>query len=224
MRFDDIAKLCANLTLLEREGPVRRLQEELKKAGAQRLALSLTGKVISNNLVNRDAFLGIMGRGWQVLGGVEIEFVSSNVFMFHFKNLKDCHRVLNGGSWTFDGALIAVAELMGHRTRECYEGSIVNRSNGLEELSYSAWLRATVSEKRWNRMSGFVQGFQASRREESQRSPTSVGSVVNTAFKKSNVENSYSNDEVNERSYVTSERRKNLSNKELVDGGFVFPE
>ncbi|KAK4851338.1 hypothetical protein QYF36_014251 [Acer negundo] len=38
---DEIAKLCANMSLLEKAGPVRLLQEGLMEAGAQRLALSL---------------------------------------------------------------------------------------------------------------------------------------------------------------------------------------
>ncbi|KAI9187427.1 hypothetical protein LWI28_028069 [Acer negundo] len=105
---DEIAKLCANMSLLEKAGPVRLLQEGLMEAGAQRLALSLVGKILSSTMVNRDTFMGVMGRIWQVPNGMEIEFVYSNVFMFHFKKFDDRNRVLNGGPWTFDGALIAL--------------------------------------------------------------------------------------------------------------------
>ncbi|KAK1562331.1 hypothetical protein Q3G72_010277 [Acer saccharum] len=254
MGFDEIAKMYAKLSLLEREGLVQRLQEVLKMVGAQHLVLSLVRKVISNKMINRDVFMGVMGCVWQVSNGVEIEFVSSNIFMFHFNNLGDCTRVLNGGLWTFDGALIALVEptRMGdigaltfcylefwvqihqvpllclskeigwflgstvgevkdvdvatseeflqvqvvvwtlrvdvigdgeetvmmlcyerfpnhyfqcrhrsHPTRECSEGSDVGGYDGLEELSYGAWLRAATLERRWNRMSGLVQGSQA---------------------------------------------------------------
>ncbi|KAK3220886.1 hypothetical protein Dsin_014856 [Dipteronia sinensis] len=65
-------------------------------------------KVLSSKVVNRDAFMGVMGRVWQMSDGVEIEFVSSNVIMFHFKNMEDHNRVLNGGPWTFDGAFIVM--------------------------------------------------------------------------------------------------------------------
>ncbi|KAK4842228.1 hypothetical protein QYF36_017959 [Acer negundo] len=44
MALKEIAKLCANMSLLEREGPVQRLNERLKAAVAHRLTLSLVGK------------------------------------------------------------------------------------------------------------------------------------------------------------------------------------
>ncbi|KAK3220215.1 hypothetical protein Dsin_014185 [Dipteronia sinensis] len=53
MGSEDIDSLCANMTLMEKEGPVLRLEEGLKSAaGMQRLALSLVGKVITNKMVN----------------------------------------------------------------------------------------------------------------------------------------------------------------------------
>ncbi|TXG57659.1 hypothetical protein EZV62_015488 [Acer yangbiense] len=139
MGSDEIAKMYAKLSLLEREGPVQRLQEVLKMASAQRLALSLVGKVISNKMINRDVFMGAMGRVWQVSDCVEIEFVSSNIFMFHFNNLGDRTRVLNGGPWTFDGALIT----LGEPTRKgdigaltfCYSERVLTGTSGSVDIT-----------------------------------------------------------------------------------------
>ncbi|KAK3205549.1 hypothetical protein Dsin_019595 [Dipteronia sinensis] len=105
---EDIAKLCANLTLLEIEGPVLRLQDGLKAAGLRRLALSLVGKVLTNRLVNCEVFIGVLRKIWRVKEGVEIEFVSNNIFTFQFKSVEDRRRILAGGPWTFDGALIVL--------------------------------------------------------------------------------------------------------------------
>ncbi|KAK3220206.1 hypothetical protein Dsin_014176 [Dipteronia sinensis] len=49
MGSEDIDSLCANMTLMEKEGPVLRLEEGLKSAaGMQRLALSLVGKSVED--------------------------------------------------------------------------------------------------------------------------------------------------------------------------------
>ncbi|TXG58006.1 hypothetical protein EZV62_015835 [Acer yangbiense] len=45
MGFEEIAKLCANMNLMEKEMLVLRLKEGLKSAGMQMLALILVGKV-----------------------------------------------------------------------------------------------------------------------------------------------------------------------------------
>ncbi|KAK3224444.1 hypothetical protein Dsin_011469 [Dipteronia sinensis] len=61
-------------------------------------------------MVNNEAFIGLLGKIWKVVEGVEIEFVSNNIFTFHFRNVDDRIRVLNGGPWTFDRALIVLEE------------------------------------------------------------------------------------------------------------------
>ncbi|KAK3225783.1 hypothetical protein Dsin_005645 [Dipteronia sinensis] len=84
MGSEDIAKLCANLTLLETEGQLICLRDGLKAAGLKRLALSLVGKVLTNKLVN-----------------------------YEFKSMEDRRRILAGGPWTFGGALIILEEPTG---------------------------------------------------------------------------------------------------------------
>ncbi|KAK4853200.1 hypothetical protein QYF36_005236 [Acer negundo] len=58
---DEIANLCANMTLLETERPVQLLQVGLMTAAAKRLSLSLVGKVLTNKMVNLDAFASVEG-------------------------------------------------------------------------------------------------------------------------------------------------------------------
>ncbi|KAK3221492.1 hypothetical protein Dsin_008517 [Dipteronia sinensis] len=87
MGLEDISKLCERLSILDGEGPVQRLNVELKKTGANRLGLSLVG--------------------------VEVENVAHNVFTFHFMCVEDRRQVLVGGPWTVDGALIVLLEPSG---------------------------------------------------------------------------------------------------------------
>ncbi|KAK3198917.1 hypothetical protein Dsin_022332 [Dipteronia sinensis] len=110
MNLEEIAMLCANMSLTEKDGPVQRLHTDLRTVGIQRVALCLVGKVITNKMVNREAFLGLIGRIWQVEEGLEVEVVRHNIFTFHFHSIGDQRRVLEGGPWTFDGTLIVLAE------------------------------------------------------------------------------------------------------------------
>ncbi|TXG66023.1 hypothetical protein EZV62_007298 [Acer yangbiense] len=113
MGNEDIATLCAQMNLLEREGPIRRLQDNLKVAGAQRLSLCLAGKVMMSKPVNIGAFMGVIVRIWRVEDGVEVENVSPNVFTFQFQSAEDHRSVTDGGPWTFDSALIVLEEPTG---------------------------------------------------------------------------------------------------------------
>ncbi|KAK2650411.1 hypothetical protein Ddye_017900 [Dipteronia dyeriana] len=57
MNAEEVEKLYATLTLKEREGPVMPLQGNSKDVRVRRLALRLVGKILSNKLVNMDAFI-----------------------------------------------------------------------------------------------------------------------------------------------------------------------
>ncbi|KAK3223636.1 hypothetical protein Dsin_010661 [Dipteronia sinensis] len=113
MNLEEIAKLCASMTLKDAEGPVRRLNDDLKMEGVERLSLSLMGKVLMTKMVNRDAFVGVLKKIWLVQNGVEIEEIRGNVFAYHFMNQEDRRRIWAGGPWTFDDALIVLAEPTG---------------------------------------------------------------------------------------------------------------
>ncbi|KAK3213213.1 hypothetical protein Dsin_017919, partial [Dipteronia sinensis] len=50
--------------------------------------------------------LEVMNKIWRVDGGVEIESVEGNIFAFFFRNMEDLHKILRGGPWSFDQAII----------------------------------------------------------------------------------------------------------------------
>ena len=77
------------------------------------MALCLVGKILSNILVNRDAFIRVIGRIWQVKKGFSIESVTSNVFVFHFQDLEERQKVLYEGIWSFIKALMVLETPMG---------------------------------------------------------------------------------------------------------------
>ncbi|TXG51584.1 hypothetical protein EZV62_024108 [Acer yangbiense] len=80
MGSEDIVNLCASLSVKEREGPVHTLRDGLKVGRAQKMVLCLAGKILSPDLVNREAFRAVISKIWRLRGGVEVEKVQlSNV-------------------------------------------------------------------------------------------------------------------------------------------------
>ncbi|TXG53482.1 hypothetical protein EZV62_022651 [Acer yangbiense] len=77
------------------------------------MALCLAGKILSPDLVNRDAFRSLISRIWKVRGGVEIEVVTNNVYAFHFQLSEDRRKVFTSGPWNFDDSLIVLEEPTG---------------------------------------------------------------------------------------------------------------
>ncbi|KAK3219987.1 hypothetical protein Dsin_013957 [Dipteronia sinensis] len=57
--------------------------------------------------------MGLIGRIWKVKEEVDIEFVQSNVYTFHFKSVDDRIHVLARWPWTFDVDLIVLVEPSG---------------------------------------------------------------------------------------------------------------
>ncbi|TXG72444.1 hypothetical protein EZV62_001023 [Acer yangbiense] len=102
----EIASLCNALSIEEKESPAKILDVNLKDRGEQRLALCLVGKVLASKVVNMDTFRDVMKRIWRVNRGVEIEPVEDNIFEFQFKNLEARQRILSGGPWRFNRAII----------------------------------------------------------------------------------------------------------------------
>ncbi|TXG49182.1 hypothetical protein EZV62_025057 [Acer yangbiense] len=111
----EIVRLCGSMSLKERDGLVRTLKTNLTEVGLRRMAISLVGKVLSPKPVNRDVFRGVMRKFWQTREGVEIESVRDNIFTFQFGNMEDKRRIISGGPWSFNDALIVLEEPEGTR-------------------------------------------------------------------------------------------------------------
>ena len=116
----NIEALCASLSISnrERDGPIQRLDENLKKVAMHRFSLCMVGKILSNKIVNKEAFMRVIGKIWRVDEGMDIESVKGNMFSFYFKDEDDLNRVLSGGPWSFDDALIAMEKPIGRGTIE----------------------------------------------------------------------------------------------------------
>ncbi|KAK1592224.1 hypothetical protein Q3G72_021434 [Acer saccharum] len=65
MESDDISRKCEKLSLDEDDGLIERIKGSLQERGEQSLSLSLIGKVITNKVINREAFKSTISTIWQ---------------------------------------------------------------------------------------------------------------------------------------------------------------
>ncbi|KAK2654951.1 hypothetical protein Ddye_008003 [Dipteronia dyeriana] len=146
MNADDIAALCAAMSLKELEEPVRKLEGDLKNDGERKLSLCLVGKVLANKLIHRDVFQRVLLRIWKFLKvHVVINVLiplrrilrldvlgdgDESVMLLWYERLPEhCHR----------------CGRLRHRTIECTD------SEANQELLFGAWLKAGVPIIRKNR-------------------------------------------------------------------------
>ena len=108
--------MCISLSINNRDGPTQLLNDKLMIEAKHRLSLCIVGKVLSNKRVNREAFMRVIGKIWQIRKGMEIESVTGNTFSFHFRDAYDLERVMLGGPWSFDNALLAMERPVGKGT------------------------------------------------------------------------------------------------------------
>ncbi|KAK3224556.1 hypothetical protein Dsin_011581 [Dipteronia sinensis] len=128
------------------------LQLGLKDDGEKRLALRLVGKILSNTLVNRDTFIGVIPKIGCTLEEFEIEFIDGNIVVINVNQpLRRILRVdvLCDGKET--NMLLRYEKLpehcfrfgrLGHVVRDC---SVAAENNGPEDynLMFEPWLKAS---------------------------------------------------------------------------------
>ena len=76
----------------------------------------LLGKILIMKKVNKEGLRVAMQQVWRTVREVKIENLGDNIFMFKFVLEADKRRVLAGGPWHFDRALIVLIEPKGIRS------------------------------------------------------------------------------------------------------------
>ncbi|KAK3204448.1 hypothetical protein Dsin_018494 [Dipteronia sinensis] len=126
MDSENITSLCASLFITNCDGPVQLLDGKLMDDALHRLSLCVVGRIMSNKRVNSKAFMQVIGKIWQVNNGMNNESVSGNTFTFHFSDGHDLNRVIAGGPWSFDNALIAMERPAGKGTTDSLSFSLAD--------------------------------------------------------------------------------------------------
>ncbi|TXG67284.1 hypothetical protein EZV62_008559 [Acer yangbiense] len=111
MDQEEIAKLCASLSLQSKVGKLWSVQNTIKDSAIKKLDLCLVGKVLSSKNINREAFRAVIPRIWQT--ALDIEVVQDNIFLFYFCNQGDRYRIMARGPWSFDNCLMVLEKPSG---------------------------------------------------------------------------------------------------------------
>ncbi|TXG54000.1 hypothetical protein EZV62_019256 [Acer yangbiense] len=113
MSLVDLVGLCENLSVMDVDGKVLEVSEEVQIDGVEDVDRSLVGRVLSGKKVNRDAFKSLIDQLWHPFGSVEIEMVGVNTFTFSFPNKDDRNRFWCRGLWHFGKHLIVLEKPVG---------------------------------------------------------------------------------------------------------------
>ena len=85
----------------------------MKTKGEKILNGCLVGKILLSREVKIERLRSAMQHVWKTSREIKIENLGDNVFMFKFGSNEDKRRILAGGPWPFDRALIVLTEPSG---------------------------------------------------------------------------------------------------------------
>ncbi|KAK9195052.1 hypothetical protein WN943_003169 [Citrus x changshan-huyou] len=113
METEELIKKCSAITLEEEEEDRVIFGGSMKEKGAQIAAGCLVGKILTTRGVSHEGIRTALQQAWRPVGVVKVESLRNKIFMFKFSSAEDKRRVLKGGPWHFDRALIVLQEPSG---------------------------------------------------------------------------------------------------------------
>lgn len=113
MDTEELIQKCQAITLEGEEADKFIFEGQMKEKGFRVIAGCLVGKILLARGINREGLKTALSQAWCTVRDFKIESLGSNVFMFKFTSEVDKKRVLNGGPWHFDRALIVLQEPKG---------------------------------------------------------------------------------------------------------------
>ena len=113
MDTEELIRKCQAINIREEDKAKITLEVTLEKKKELMMAGCLVGKVMLAKGVNKEGLKAALQQVWRTFKEVKIESVGNNIFMFKFAEEADKKRVLKGGPWHFDRALIVLAEPRG---------------------------------------------------------------------------------------------------------------
>ncbi|KAL9451795.1 hypothetical protein AB3S75_013380 [Citrus x aurantiifolia] len=104
---------CSAITLEEEEEDKVMYGGNMKANGIKIASGCLVGKILTTRGISHEGVKAALQQAWRPMGSVKVESLRKQIFMFKFSVEEDKKRVLAGGPWHFDRALIVLEEPRG---------------------------------------------------------------------------------------------------------------
>ncbi|KAK9221992.1 hypothetical protein WN944_010423 [Citrus x changshan-huyou] len=110
MDTEKLIRRCKEISLSGKTRGKVSFKGNLRLKGEKIVAGCLMGKVLHNKKVNLEGLRLAMSQVWRTVREVRIEELGDNIFMFKFATEADKRRILAGGPWHFNRALMVLIE------------------------------------------------------------------------------------------------------------------
>ena len=110
MNTEELIRKCQAIALKEEEEDVVTFMGRMKTKGEKTAANSLVGKILHTRGVNKEGLKAAMQLAWRTVKEIKVESMGDNIFLFRFGSEEEKKRILMGGLWHFDRALLVLTE------------------------------------------------------------------------------------------------------------------
>lgn len=109
-RFNELNERISNLIIEEEENEAFVLDGEVEEE-SNKYELCAVGRFLSEISINVRAMKTKLADLWRPALGITIKKINQVIILFQFYHKEDMNWVLRGGPWSFDGAMLVIAEV-----------------------------------------------------------------------------------------------------------------
>jgi hypothetical protein len=106
-----IEELCGKMTLTEGESVGLTISEDDTADLRVHSGRCLVGKLLSDRLIQREAFRSLMSKLWRTVGKLVFKEMLENLWLIEFSSELDKQRVLKGRLWLFDRSVLVLKDV-----------------------------------------------------------------------------------------------------------------
>lgn len=109
-QYNDIGDQLSGLDIEEEENEAVEIEGGIEEE-FNKFELCVVGMFLTEKIVNVRAMKMKLADVWRPAMGINIKEIEQGIFLFQFYHVEDMKWVLKGGSWSFDGAMLILAEV-----------------------------------------------------------------------------------------------------------------
>lgn len=108
--LDNINEQLAGINIEDEENEELIFDDDLVE-DSNKFELCLVGRFATEKGINTRAMKTKLADVWRPVRGISIKDLKPGIFLFQFYHVEDLQWVLNGGPWSFDGAMLIVSAI-----------------------------------------------------------------------------------------------------------------